>query len=1731
MNRRIYCFLFALVLCLLAFACAPSARAQFTVDAYITAPSGSGPLTGTCTNEQWENNFFSLTDPSFGYPVDDYLYAGQSVYECDLYGPNGLEDSCYAATNVHNDDEAECTATTTENPASGTYQVVGRYSAQTWFDSDTDFCGEDSQYWDPLDLEDVESLPSFNGQGTVTGSGGGFNCTAYTSFFIATSQASYTLNQVAVSLSPTSTSVAAGGQPVTFSANVTNAANTSVTWSSNTSGTGTFTPNGTSASYTPPAYIASQSSFQVTATSVQDPLQSATATLIVNPLIPTITSVSPPSWNAGSSFTLTINGTGFTSSTQVQINSTNWPISPSNYSCSPPTTSTSISCGLSVQANLAPASSGGATITVSDGSFSATYPASGTIPIVPIIYTYTVTLAVPSPSLTYGYSTSITPTVTCKTSAGPCASNVSNPQEAVFALTSGPGNLTGTGLQTATTFVASTMVAYPSQNSSVQACAPLQTASCASTNISTAGVTISLNPSSLQNPLTSGATQTFSASVQNPGTATTNALTWSLSPNTGTLTSAATTISGSPTSGTSSNTYHAPSPITSATTVNLSACMTVKPTICSTPVSISLTPPPTFTFVPSPPALTVQPNDSASATFTTTALYGFNSAIACSAGTLPAGVTVTWNPGSVSAPGSGACSATFSVSSVATAGVYPITITGTGGGITQPTTVTLTVPNFTLSANLTALTVDQGSSGSSVLTLAGADFPAGSTINLAATGQPSGVTVSFSGNSVNPNGTTNVVVIIAASSSAQIGTATITVTVAAQPAGAVQTVPISLTVNYAQSTTLPGAGIINTVAGQGPGGYTGDGELGIYAELDSPTGVAVDSAGNIYIADQTNNRVRKLTVSTGAITTVAGDGIQGYNGDGIPAIYAELYAPSGVALDSAGNIYIADEENERIRKVNASTGIISTVAGNGTAGYNNDGIPATSANLYFPTGVAVDSAGNIYIADWENDRIREVNASTGNISTVAGNGTRGFSGDGAAATSAELNFPSAVTVDSAGNIYVTDFYNVRVRKVTVSTGYISTIAGNGTYGYNGDGILATSAELNNPNGIAVDTGGNLYIADETNERIRKVTASTGDISTIAGNGTTGYLGDWRPATSAELDAPDSVAVDASWNVYISDGDNNAIRAVGSGLTAASAATSCSPGSITYGTSATCTATVHGSSPTGTVSFSYNGNSWTNCTLSSGSCSVSGLSSAAAGSYTVAGSYSGNSNNTAASGSTSLAINPATPTIGINNIPTSARYGGSFTPTYTYSGGGSPTETAFSSTTGVCTVSGSTVNFVGGGTCTLTANSTATTNYAAATGSAQSFTVSGVGSFTVPSQMNNYDVVAGNTFTMTLNNTLSGGFSAPITMSASTSEPGLTATFSPNPIPAPGSGSYTITLTATASAPGGEFPVILTGTGGGVTESTTWNPYVTNFSVTPSPAYVSVTPGHSGTSTITVNIPSGPSSPAVSLSASGQPSGVTVSFSPSQAYPGSTINSTMTITVPSGTAVGSYPITVTGSGGSITHTTTVTLNVPGSGSFTIPAQWNSFDVIAGSTLTLPLNNTLSGGFNAPIIMSASSTQPGLTATFSPNPISAPGSGSYNIIINAASTVPGGQYPITLTGTGGGITQSVTWNPYVTNFSVTPSPASVSVNAGSSGTSTITVNIPSGPSSQTVSLSASGQPSGVTVSFSPSQAYPGSTTNSTMTITVPSGTPTGIYPITVSGTGGSITQIATVTLTVP
>ncbi|MBN2179211.1 MAG: hypothetical protein JW743_07250 [Deltaproteobacteria bacterium] len=332
--------------------------------------------------------------------------------------------------------------------------------------------------------------------------------------------------------------------------------------------------------------------------------------------------------------------------------------------------------------------------------------------------------------------------------------------------------------------------------------------------------------------------------------------------------------------------------------------------------------------------------------------------------------------------------------------------------------------------------------------------------------------------------------------------------------------------------------IIKTVAGNGIWGYSGDGGLATEANIGWSPGVTADAAGNLYILDNNHHIVRKVD-TTGIITTIAGNGTEGYSGDGGPAEEAQLSWPNRIDVDAAGNLYIVEEGNHCVRKVERN-GIITTVAGNGTAGYSGDKGPATEAQLNYPESITVDVAGNLYIADTYNHRVRKVDPN-GIITTVAGDATWGYNGDGMFANEAQLFYPRDVAVDAGGNLYIADEWNCRIRKVDAS-GIISTVAGNGIENYYGDGGPATEAAIGYATGVSVDRVGNLYILIQDMHCVRKVDTS-GIITTIAGDGTRDYSGDGGPSTQAHLSWPSGIDVDPAGNLYIADSYVYRIRMV------------------------------------------------------------------------------------------------------------------------------------------------------------------------------------------------------------------------------------------------------------------------------------------------------------------------------------------------------------------------------------------------------------------------------------------------------------------------------------------------------------------------------------------------------------------------------------------------------------
>jgi sugar lactone lactonase YvrE len=428
-----------------------------------------------------------------------------------------------------------------------------------------------------------------------------------------------------------------------------------------------------------------------------------------------------------------------------------------------------------------------------------------------------------------------------------------------------------------------------------------------------------------------------------------------------------------------------------------------------------------------------------------------------------------------------------------------------------------------------------------------------------------------------------------------------------------------------------------------------------------PSAIALDAQGNLYIAETANHVIRKVD-GAGHINVISGTGTQGFGGDGGPASAALLDSPQGLAVD-AHNLYIADTHNHRIRKVDLGTETITTIAGNSSAGSDGDTGLASAATLDAPTALALDSKGDLYLADMRSHRIRKISAATGVITTVAGNGIQGFDGDGAEATNALVDSPAGLAVDSSANLYISDSHNHRVRRIDAATGAITTVAGAGNVGFSGDSGSAGAAALALPQGLSVDQQGIVYLADSANNRVRRIDVVHGTISTIAGEGTQEFAGDGGPAVAASLDSPRSVTVDAG-SVVVADTGNRRIRTIASdgslqtvaGLGAPTLGAIVLSGSsvVSYGTGHL-VATLNSATPaTGSVTFLDSNGAVANVPLSSNVASLD-TSSLPVGPHAIAATYPGDLTHTSAQSTVfGLTISPLPLTPAI--FPASATYG-------------------------------------------------------------------------------------------------------------------------------------------------------------------------------------------------------------------------------------------------------------------------------------------------------------------------------------------------------------------------------------------------------------------------------------------------------------------------------------------
>jgi hypothetical protein len=434
-----------------------------------------------------------------------------------------------------------------------------------------------------------------------------------------------------------------------------------------------------------------------------------------------------------------------------------------------------------------------------------------------------------------------------------------------------------------------------------------------------------------------------------------------------------------------------------------------------------------------------------------------------------------------------------------------------------------------------------------------------------------------------------------------------------------------------------------------------------------PAGLVFDASGNLLFAEAGRHTVKKIAVD-GTLTTVAGSGVQGFSGDGGSALLAQLDSPSAVALDAAGNLFVADTHNHRIRRIDAVTGEIGTFAGTGVAGSSLDGTLAQSARLDAPVALVFDPGGNLIFADARTHLIRRIAAATGRVTTLAGSGVQGFSGDGGLATGAAIDSPYGLACDAAGNLFFADTHNHRVRRVDVVTGRIATVAGSGVAGFAGEMTAASLARLDLPRGLVADASGNLFLADAGNQRIRRVDAGTGLITSITGDGVQGFAGDGGPAAAAELNSPRAVSLSAKGLPTFSDTGNNRIRQVDAasvvhtiggigGGGGAESLTLAAPAVLLYGTG-TAAATLTASPATGSVSLFDNvGGSL----LTIGSASLllneASLSTAAlqAGSHRLQATYGGDAGHLPAQSNTlAVTVDPATVLVQPN--PASILYG-------------------------------------------------------------------------------------------------------------------------------------------------------------------------------------------------------------------------------------------------------------------------------------------------------------------------------------------------------------------------------------------------------------------------------------------------------------------------------------------
>jgi hypothetical protein len=611
-----------------------------------------------------------------------------------------------------------------------------------------------------------------------------------------------------------------------------------------------------------------------------------------------------------------------------------------------------------------------------------------------------------------------------------------------------------------------------------------------------------------------------------------------------------------------------------------------------------------------------------------------------------------------------------------------------------------------------------------------------------------------------------------------------------------------------------------------------------------PSAIVFDSAANLYIAETGNHVIRKVDPQ-GHITTIAGTTVQGFSGDGGPATAAQLDSPQGLAL-AGTTFYIADTHNHRIRKLDLTTGVITTIAGTGAPGFSGDSAPATQATLNLPTALAADTLGNLYLADTANHRIRKIAAATstltsGTITTIAGTGTQGYSGDTGPATSAAIDSPTGLATDTLGNLYLADTHNHRIRKITAATGAITTIAGTGAPGASADAIIATASQLGLPQGLTIDTHGNLYLADTANHRIRKIDATTGLITTIAGSGTQGFSGESATATGAALDSPRAAILSSTSQLTVADTGNQRIRQLNPNLTTIAGLGSTTPGTLTltapsviaYGTGQLTATLATPTTATGNITFldtpassvqtSSVQNTLATTPLTANTATLT-LTTLNAGTHTITATYSGDlTHSPAQSTALTLTIAPA-PTLTTLSIPntlstpitvttqtastTTGKPTGSIilldssnpassNPASSNPSGSNPIATATLTPTGAATAI---IATLAPGAHTITAAYAGDSNFQPSTSPPASFTIAvpTATDFTLTATGSTAQTIpSGNTATFSFATQTVGTLNSPITLSATGLPLGAVAAFSPAYLP-PGASSNTFTLTITTA---------------------------------------------------------------------------------------------------------------------------------------------------------------------------------------------------------------------------------------------------------------------------------------------------------------------------------------------